>query len=264
MIHTDAHISMATNLSNCFMPIVKVEVSKGNKTVTVKAALDTLSSASFCTQSLADKLDLKGESHAYVLKTMSGVKTKTSDHVSFDVSACSENMHMSGVKVVDQIPICTADVDISEFDHVKGIDVTASIACRNVDILIGQDHSIALLPLKVISGSPNSPFAVKYLLGWGLSGSVRKTEVSSAVICNFISVNNASTSLLDESTACDVNKLWNIENSVGNSSGLSIEDRKVINLWDETCRKTEGHYELPVPWRAPRERVPNNIHCGQK
>ena len=56
--------------------------------------------------------------------------------------------------------------------------MSASIGCTRVDLLIGQDYAEALLPLQVRSGPPKAPFAVKFLFGWGLCGSVRKPEES--------------------------------------------------------------------------------------
>jgi hypothetical protein len=44
---------------------------------------------------------------------------------------------------------------------------------QDVDILIGQDHAEALVPLDVRKGNAGEPFAVKSILGWTLNGSDR-------------------------------------------------------------------------------------------
>ena len=89
----------------------------------------------------------------YVLKTMSGsTTTNASDHVSFEVPARSESIHMTGVKVINHIPIYTTDLDPTQYEHLKCVDVSASVGCKHIDLLIGQNFSEALLPLQCRSG----------------------------------------------------------------------------------------------------------------
>ena len=133
-------------------------------------------------------------------------------------------------------------------------------------MLISQNYSEALLPLQCRSGARGAPYAVEFLFGWGLCGRACVTDVSSAVICNFISASNVPMSSQPVEPVLDIQKLWDIEN-VGIRKayiGMSLEDKKVIDLWDNSCRKVKGHYELPIPWKDPGEVVPNNIGVASK
>ena len=114
----------------CFMPIVKVLV---NDQVWAHIALDTFSSSSFCTESLSKPLGLKGPISHYTLKT-----TK-SKQVTMKISSGDESMLISGVKVVESIPVTSASLEQGMFPHMQGLDLSANIECHDVDILIGQD-----------------------------------------------------------------------------------------------------------------------------
>ena len=53
--------------------------------------------------------------------------------------------------------------------------------------------------------------------------------------------------------------LWHIENHDLDDDVCSLDDKKVINLWDrEICRDDDGHYVLPIPWKDGRPNLPNN------
>ena len=262
LVHTDkSESSLVTNSNDCFMPVVKVKI---NDKIYVNAALDSLSSATFCSKELADQLNLKGESYKYILRTMAGNQPTESMHVSFKVSSGKECIHMSGVKVVDSIPISSANLNTADYEHLAGLDLSANINCHKVDLLIGQNYSEALLPLEVRSGPRGAPYAVKYLFGWGLSGKCQKVDVSHAVVCNFVSASPVHLDTRPADPSVDINRLWEFENIGYDRPGMSVEDRKVIDLWDNTCRKINGHYELPIPWRDANEDLPNNFALAIK
>ena len=54
--------------------------------------------------------------------------------------------------------------------------------------------------------------------------------------------------------------LWHIETSDGDAKALSVEDRKVLEMWDEEILHENGHYTLPIPWKQGRPSLPNNMY----
>ena len=103
------------------------------------------------------------------------------------IGSRNESMLISGVKVVESIPVTSASLDQGRFPHMQGLDLSANVECQDIDILIGQDFADALLPLDIRKGAPGEPYAVCYKSGWGLSGHAIKQSVSNLVICNFVS-----------------------------------------------------------------------------
>ena len=117
------------NSVDCLMPILRVKI---NDSVWVNAALETFSSSTFCSQSLADQLKMPGH---YTLKTMHGSSPVSSKQVTFKVASDDQSMIISGVKVVKYNPVSTPPPGIfkqNEYEHSNGLDLLANIDCRKV------------------------------------------------------------------------------------------------------------------------------------
>jgi len=39
---------------------------------------------------------------------------------------------------------------------------------------------------------------------------------------------------------------------------MSVDDRKVISLWEDSVKMYEGHYELPIPFSRNVSAITNN------
>ena len=77
----------------------------------------------------------------------------------------------------DDIPVENNNIDVSKFDHLCSLPLVKYIS--HVDILIGQDHAEALMPLEICKGSSGEPFGVRSMFGWSLNGpSVGKGTLS--------------------------------------------------------------------------------------
>ena len=246
--------------SACYMPVVRVQV---NKTEWAYAVLDTASSNTFCTESLVQRLGLCGHTENYHLSTISDSTEKTSTSVSFSVTS-TEGRHanLSGVFVVGQIPVSSAPIDVSQYEHLQDLDFPYRDGIDRVDILIGQDYSDLLLPLEVRRGKPGEPYAFRSMMGWCLNGRSNAGRIKRSVVSNFVStlpVTDHNAASIHE----DVCRLWAIEDEGVEAVGLSQEDKSVIDLWDNSCRKDGLHYELPIPWKDPSEPLPNNISVAK-
>ncbi len=56
----------------------------------------------------------------------------------------------------------------------------------DIDILIGQDNSEALIPLEVVQGCKDEPYAVKTVLGWSVHGKLEE-EKTGLTSCGLVS-----------------------------------------------------------------------------
>ena len=235
--------------SSVYMPVLSVKVN-GCSDATV--LLDSASTHTFCSKDLVNSLGLKGQPTNYILNTLSkeGERMK-SEVVSFDIISCdgSESLKLRDVVVVDKIPVQAPGVNVSRYRHLDGLRFPNE--CDSVQILIGQDHAEALIPLEVKKGERKEPFAVRTILGWTLYGASSViSSVSNHVISYFIS----SIPKIER----DIDVLWQVENEgVGDHKSWSVEDHKVMDLWNRTCKVVDGHYELPIPWKE-NAYVPNN------
>jgi hypothetical protein len=249
--NSDVMNDVTTDKCGVLMPIVGVKVNDHYDTC---ALLDNASSSSFCTQDLVNNLKIQGCSTKYVLNTLGNSGERNSKIVSIRVSSPDgkESLYLPHVYVVEKIPVTTSNFDVNLYPHLQDLSLVGMN--RPVQILLGQDNSEALVPLEVKRGKVGDPFAVRTLFGWSLNGPAKhaippKHNVVSHFIC-------ASTCSLEDK----VQSLWDIENEglTGDKLSFSQDETKVIKLWDSQCRKVDGHYELPIPWK-PNVQLANNL-----
>ena len=236
---------------SCFMPTVKVLV---NDKVWARAALDTCSSNSFCTQSLSKSLGLEGPISHYTLKTMSSVAAVQSKQVSMKISSGDESMYITGLKVVESIPVSSASLDQNMYPHLQDLDVSANIECYEVDILIGQDFADAFFPLETRKGNPGDPYAVRYKFGWGLNGRAPNQSVNNLVICNLVSANRATPceSQYSEFQPISDMKCPPESEHEGKTTPKMLVLHKVTQPCDKNCRKHGIHNELHITGKGDK------------
>ena len=185
--------------SNVSIPTVPVII---NRTFQTSALLDTGSSTSFCTRRLMNILKLQGANISYQLKTLHGTNNHCSEAINLHVSSRNgaASLEMNNVLVVEEIPVERCSVsDVSEYPHLNDLSFTQAL---QVDLLIGQDHSAALVPIGVRRGPVGSPFAVPTMMGWSLNGCVSANIPSNCVTSNlaFTNILDANLHLQDEET----------------------------------------------------------------
>ena len=246
--------SRVTNASvnadvNILVPVVPVLVGDKHQT---HALLDTGSTNSFCTQSLIDDLKIEGRDVNFTLSTINASERPVCSKV-VDLKVASTNgrdvLRLSNVFVVPEIPVNLPNVDLKGYPHIRDLPISQNV--DHVNLLIGQDHCEALIPLQIKRGAKGEPFAVQTLFGWSINGPAATFQaVSRKVVSHFI------TGTIEEK----INELWKIENDycVGDDEAWSETDKSVIQLWDENVRLVDGHYTLPVPWK-PDAHFPDNM-----
>ena len=134
-----------------------------------------------------------------------------------------ESLNMNNVLLVEEIPVEHFSIDdINKYAHLKDLKLSTS---NQVDVLIGQYQPSALVPIKIPRGPVGTPFTTLTILGCSLNGTSSTNVSGRRVTTNFI-----STSVFDEK----INKLWEMEEEgiIQESLELSVNDKKVIELWD--------------------------------
>ena len=261
-LHVDHRASVVAQASTApdavFMPIVEVVVNDKKR---VFAALDSCSTGTFCTKSLADELALQGSDLSYTLNTLHGESVCSSRLVKLQIAGNDQSVVISGVKLVDRIPISLPRINLNDFQYLQGIDLSANLNCTHVDLLIGQDCADALVPLAVRKGRSDEPFAVLYKFGWTLNGMASANPISNVVVANFVTSMTCDHSMPDLQN--DLSRLWTIDHDLDRTE-MSLDDKKVISLWDATCYRENGHYVLPIPWKNPTEPLPNNFWVAKR
>ena len=127
--------------NSVYLPIVPLCVNG----VKVFALLDTGSTNTFITASLAKRLNLSGYQHNYVMTTVSRVKPACSKVVEINLSAVDGSFaeDISNVLVETSIPAKYPmhDIDISKYPHLSDLPITPVNQGSPAEVLIGMDNS---------------------------------------------------------------------------------------------------------------------------
>lgn len=202
---TCGHIGAGHEVDAVF-PIVPVQVKsqKSNKIVQTYAFLDSGSSGTFCTETLAKRLNLKGKKTNILLRTMSQDRIVSAQVLSgLEVSGLEANDFMLLPDVLTQktMPVSTVNIpkqgDIDQWPHLKPVKLHNIDA--EVELLIGTDASNVLEPWKVINSVEGGPYAVKTKVGWVINGPLRTGSNSgNKNNCTAVTANRISVERLEE------------------------------------------------------------------
>ncbi|XP_060554552.1 uncharacterized protein LOC132715557 [Ruditapes philippinarum] len=149
-----------------------------------------------------------------------------------------------------------------------------------VGLLIGYDCSRALLPREIIAPDGDGPYAQRTDLGWGIVGIVGSDNVHSCndeigvshriVSCEvphnlvsgpthmLVSLRNSVKELVNPHEVAKMMELDFSECSSSCDISMSREDQKFISLLQEGIHMTDGHYEMPLPFKDFVPVLPDN------
>ncbi|KAK8397146.1 hypothetical protein O3P69_004681 [Scylla paramamosain] len=120
-----------------------------------------------------------------------------------------------------------------------------------------------LTPLEVRKGAECAPFAVRYHFEKIVNGPIGFScleAITAYTDARMVTAHECSAMSL-------VQKLWEGENtwhSEGEDSAMSLEDRRVLQMWTYNIRTVAGHYDLTIPFQDEEPGMPNNTEMVQK
>ena len=249
-----------------FLPMVILKVN-GDE---VYCLLDKASSISFITNALANRLGIRGTSIDYNLLTIAGCNPTTTTYVHATLSNLDDSFQekVNNLVLCDQVPgiYPSVKIDCSLYTHLHGVTPHGIPAGARCDVLLGADNSFLIGELETRkSKDKNFPLnADLYVWGWAFTGCVPlnhkipPAERSPSTNC-YVQVNEISSHDYSPQTdRVDVDKLWEVKETDSDEfEGPSVEDTKVIALWDREVTRDGDSYVLPIPVRE-NAYFPNN------
>ena len=234
--------------SRVYLPVVPVII---NGSHCVYALLDSGSTNTFVSRDLASEMNLKGSDISYRISTLARNDNFKSKVVSVVItSVTGEQYKLNDVLVTPRINarFPAQEIDTNKYSHLADLPLTLTGREVKADLIIGMDNAHLLAPQEVrrSSNGTNEPYAVRTALGWALNGPV--DGVRNEVISNFVNVGNAWSVDADDDDIISV--------------GMSPNDMKVIDLWNNSCVLENGHYILPIPWVNDRPCFPDNQYSA--
>ena len=242
------------------LPCVEVIVSSGENRFVTKALVDTGSDRTYCKTSLAQSLQLEGKKKIINMQTLHGIRPSKVEMVDFDVCdlRSSFKVRFKDVYVTSQFPCLRSSVatkrDIEGWSHLTDIPISNS---EDVSLLIGQNQPEAMEIKEIRYGEAGQPYAVRYALGWTVSGPVSFQHSMQTVTTNFAIEDHA----LDQ----QVSKFFQLDHVPNiNPECYSLNDKRVIQLWDETTQVIDDRYSIQLPFKEDPPNLPDNRETAEK
>ena len=175
--------------SSMIVPVYVSHTNNPTKHKVVFAMLDTQSDTSFITDRTADDLGIVGKEVRLSLSTMTStdkiIKCRRYDGLQVRGFNDQSEIALPGLFSRQSIPINREHIPCAEmlddWPHLESLrnQFMPKNDCE-VGLLIGYNCSRAILPREVISdpNDPNSPFALKTDLGWGIIGVIDRSSAN--------------------------------------------------------------------------------------
>lgn len=277
------------------IPVYVSTVDEPENEKLVYALLDTQSDTTFILKDTAQSLNATAEPVKLKISTITSKTKIVSSSKLKDLQVrgiySEKRIKLPTRYTRDYIPANRSHIPTNKtaenWSHLKHLSKVMSpeLDCE-VGLLIGYNCPQALLPLAVVSGDRDQPFAQKSLLGWsiiGYSDSEGDCEdeigVSHRVIVrqvlpavepshklktevHFVSRNKVK-DILTPAEILDVLEKDFVEISVEEES-MSQEDILFLAKVKEGIKqKEDGHFEMPLPFKQERPDLPNNKLCAE-
>lgn len=253
---------------------VKLKSKKSERYVETYAFIDPGSTATFCTEDIQRKLNLKGKSTQFLLDTMA--QDNSDSHklmksvVLSDLEVCGleENTYIELPKVFthSHIPVKKDNIpqqeDIAQWQYLK--DVRLPHITAKVGMLIGANVPKAIEPWQVINSDGKGPYAVKTALGWVIYGPLRRDDgpkTDSGKLHSY----TANRTLVREIEELLVKQYYTDfpERSCDEKEEMSQDDRRFMHLVSSSAKLVDVHYSLRLPLRNENTKMPNNRCMAQ-
>ena len=225
--------------------------------------MDPGTNATYCTEELRKNLGAKGKIHQTELTTITQTRMLIkSTMVTLLVSDIDDHEEIRTIADVAVRPSLNIDlsglanrIDLDQWPHLSDITIP-DVLTDQVHLLIGQDCSDLLIPIDVRRGRPGEPFAVKTTLGWAVNGPVNPSEPKQVKSAHFI---KTETTLEN-----DLKRMWDIEGIHTEDPGMSLSDRKTLDVWRNSNTISDDHYTLGIPFKQETPCLVNNLHMAEK
>ena len=248
--------------TSMIVPVWVSAVDQPNQEVLVYALLDTQSDTSFVLEDTAAALSAQKTPVQLKLSTMTSTECVIRCNAVRGIQVRGFSSHtyvpISCAYTKDYIPVEKTHIPTSEtamaWQHLQCIasELQPLQNCE-VGLLIGYDTPQALIPREAIVGNNSEPYGVKTDLGWSIVGCTPRFDKVSGIVHRTSARESPSIS------PKDVLKVLESDfTDTGDEILVSQDDIQFVKIMERgICHKTDGHYEMPLPFKS-RPSLPNN------
>jgi len=254
---------LSTTETQVLLNVVPVIITaKNGNAVSTYAFLDSGCTDTLIDRSLVDHLDIQGTPEQIGINTItSSDNVVESNRVSFTLSSLEsfgESVEVSEAYVLPDLNqsqrALPEQIDVQNYPHLCDIEFPA-VDVKRVSILVGNNIPYAHIQkeVRVPEDEKKGLYGCRYPLGWCVAGryGVRDPQ---GVSVNFVSVDRKPVDLIE--------KFWKLEDYGAVKSGekpLSVEDKRAMQIIEDTTRLVDGRYEVGMLWKKDERQFPNNL-----
>ncbi|XP_064629287.1 uncharacterized protein LOC135488576 [Lineus longissimus] len=266
------------------LKVIPVTVQAENgKSITTFAILDSGSTATMVTKAVGNLLGIRGTPETISVNTVI-VEGMNQDVV---ISRClltpvgraEPQIPVERAHFVESLNISQRyrpdSLNLSDWDHLRDLDLAAEVEERSVSVLIGEEVPWAHAVLESSYGDQlnSQPYAVKTPLAWCMAGPAQSLNTSlSQISVNFIQEESTSgdNTLTDEkyqSLENAVKRLWEEEKygfTCNGEKAISVEDKRGLKISEDTTKIVDGQYQTGLLWCKEDPVLPNNRAAAEK
>ena len=260
--YVKSNFSTSTTVTGLAIVPVHVKAKESQQVVEMYAFLDSGSNTSFCTESLLEKLNVKGKQTRLALTTLQGEQNPAEcSLVSLQITDLNRGntIELPEVYSRSSLPIPAEAIatqqDVNLWPHLKGVIIPKIEA--EIRLLIGSNVPQALQPREFRPSQNSGPFAMRTVLGWVLNGPLGRTAPKYPT-ANFVQVEKT----LDQQFKDYCNLEFN--DAVCESKTMSLNDRRALDIMEKSVKLENGHYKIALPWKTFPPNLQNNRTVSER
>ena len=247
------------------LQIVPVRVHGSESYVDTFAILDSGAQVSLCTEQLAKKLNLKGETRPLSLNNVeTSGQRRMALKTSLKLTPLSRDsgpgaVTASEVWTVPHLNVPSPQISSTsraQWQHLTGLDISLARPDQ-VEVLLGANVLEAILQREVRIGQPGQPIAIKSYFGWALCGKISGLIPPAEQHVMHVHRRTSRDDELDEM----VQNWWNTDSfgtTHSETKPTSHEDRRAVKILEESTKLVDGHFESALLWKSDDVSMPDN------
>ncbi|XP_063368821.1 uncharacterized protein LOC134657197 [Cydia amplana] len=260
---TVTHIN--ANQCEVLLKVVPIYLHGPNGKIKTTGMLDDGSSVSFISTQLAERAGLRG--HRQILNVRgawvnSELKCET-QLIDCSISNSDGTMFNLTARSANDLDLAVQNVGLVKCGNYKYLDRIKNYLCaenQKPEILIGQDNYHLHVPLEIVEGGKNEPYATRSPLGWCVHGPCQRATVmkqreihtslhlSHNYEQDIATENNQILRELQE----DIRRSFSIDSmGVSAKPRQNSEDVLAQEHLEQTSELIDGQWQVGLPWKDP-------------
>ncbi|KAL0810381.1 hypothetical protein ABMA28_010526 [Loxostege sticticalis] len=256
------------------LKVLPVTLTGPKRQIQAHALLDEGATISLIEEELAQQLGVRGPSRPLQINGVTACQRHTrSEAVKISIRGRSQReCHEIKLRTIPQLVLHTQAIPagILNYEHLRDLDPgNVCYESTRPRLLIGADNWHLIVSRELRTGKKTEPVASRTELGWTVHGTVPRAlhRTSEESVLHVFTPERT----LSENTESDDHLSKMMEehfqiDSLGVSMKTKIkpEDQRAIEIFEATAKRSEGRFEVGLPWRSDEPTMPPSYNAAYR